>query len=29
MQQLDRLMGSMTDSGYTFVTVSELLVASR
>lgn len=29
MQQLDRLVGSMTDSGYTFVTVSELLAASR
>ena len=29
MQQLDRLVGSMTDSGYIFVTVSELLAASR
>lgn len=27
MQQLDRLVGSMTDSGYRFVTVSELLAA--
>jgi peptidoglycan/xylan/chitin deacetylase (PgdA/CDA1 family) len=27
MQQLDRLVGSMTDAGYTFVTVSELLAA--
>ena len=29
MHELDRLIGSMTDSGYTFVTVSELLAASR
>jgi peptidoglycan/xylan/chitin deacetylase (PgdA/CDA1 family) len=28
MQQLDRLVGSMKDRGYTFVTVSELLAAS-
>jgi len=28
MKQLDRLTGSMTDAGYTFVTVSELLAAS-
>ncbi|HEY3734648.1 MAG TPA: polysaccharide deacetylase family protein [Streptosporangiaceae bacterium] len=28
MQQLDRLVGSMTDAGYRFVTVSELLAAS-
>lgn len=27
MQQLDRLVGSMTDDGYRFVTVSELLAA--
>ncbi len=27
MRQLDRLVGSMTDAGYTFVTVSELLAA--
>ena len=27
MQQLDRLVGSMTDGGYRFVTVSELLAA--
>ncbi len=27
MQQLDRLVGSMTDAGYTVVTVSELLAA--
>ena len=29
MRQLDRLVGTMTDAGYTFVTVSELLAASR
>jgi peptidoglycan-N-acetylglucosamine deacetylase len=29
MRQLDRLVGSMTDTGYTFVTVSELLAAAR
>jgi peptidoglycan/xylan/chitin deacetylase (PgdA/CDA1 family) len=29
MRQLDRLMGSMTEVGYTFVTVSELLTAAR
>jgi len=29
MRELDRLVGSMTDTGYTFVTVSELLAASR
>jgi peptidoglycan/xylan/chitin deacetylase (PgdA/CDA1 family) len=29
MRELDRLVGSMTDKGYTFVTVSELLAASR
>jgi len=29
MRQLDRLAGAMTDAGYTFVTVSELLAASR
>jgi peptidoglycan-N-acetylglucosamine deacetylase len=29
MRELDRLVGSMTDQGYTFVTVSELLAASR
>jgi peptidoglycan-N-acetylglucosamine deacetylase len=29
MQQIDRLVGSMTDAGYTFATVSELLAASR
>jgi peptidoglycan-N-acetylglucosamine deacetylase len=29
MTQLDRLVGAMTDTGYTFVTVSELLAASR
>jgi len=28
MKQLDRLTGSMTDAGYKFVTVSELLAAS-
>jgi peptidoglycan-N-acetylglucosamine deacetylase len=28
MAQLDRLLGSMTDAGYRFVTVSELLAAS-
>jgi peptidoglycan/xylan/chitin deacetylase (PgdA/CDA1 family) len=28
MAQLDRLVGSMTDTGYRFVTVSELLAAS-
>jgi peptidoglycan/xylan/chitin deacetylase (PgdA/CDA1 family) len=28
MKQLDRLAGSMTDAGYRFVTVSELLAAS-
>ena len=28
MKQLDRLTGSMTDAGYRFVTVSELLAAS-
>ena len=28
MKQLDRLAGSMTDAGYKFVTVSELLAAS-
>jgi peptidoglycan-N-acetylglucosamine deacetylase len=28
MKQLDRLVGSMTDSGYGFVTVSELLAAA-
>ena len=27
--QLDRLVGAMTDTGYTFVTVSELLAAAR
>jgi peptidoglycan/xylan/chitin deacetylase (PgdA/CDA1 family) len=27
MKQLDRLVASMTDSGYRFVTVSELLTA--
>jgi len=27
MRQLDRLVGAMTDAGYTFVTVSELLAA--
>jgi len=27
MQQLDRLAGSMTDAGYTFVTVRGLLAA--
>ncbi len=27
MRQLDRLAGAMTDAGYTFVTVSELLAA--
>ena len=27
MGQLDRLVGTMTDAGYTFVTVSELLAA--
>jgi hypothetical protein len=27
MQQLDRLAGTMTDAGYRFVTVSELLAA--
>lgn len=29
MTELDRLVGSMTDTGYTFVTVSELLAAAR
>jgi peptidoglycan-N-acetylglucosamine deacetylase len=29
MQQLDRLVGTMTDGGYKFVTVSELMDASR
>jgi peptidoglycan-N-acetylglucosamine deacetylase len=29
MKELDRLVGSMTDRGYTFVTVSELLAASH
>jgi peptidoglycan/xylan/chitin deacetylase (PgdA/CDA1 family) len=29
MRELDRLVGSMTDKGYTLVTVSELLAASR
>jgi len=29
MTQLDRLVGSMTETGYTFVTVSELLAAAR
>ena len=29
MKQLDRLVGSMKDTGYTFVTVSELLAAAR
>jgi peptidoglycan/xylan/chitin deacetylase (PgdA/CDA1 family) len=29
MTQLDRLVGSMTDRGYRFVTVSELLAAPR
>ena len=29
MTQLDRLVGAMTDNGYTFVTVSELLAAAR
>lgn len=29
MKQLDRLVGSMTDAGYTFVTVSELLAAAQ
>lgn len=29
MRQLDRLVGSMTEAGYTFVTVSELLAADR
>jgi peptidoglycan-N-acetylglucosamine deacetylase len=29
MKQLDRLTGSLTDDGYRFVTVSELLAASR
>ncbi len=29
MRQLDRLVGSMKDTGYTFVTVSELLAAAR
>ena len=28
MKQLDRLTGSMTDAGYKFVTVSELLAAT-
>jgi hypothetical protein len=28
MEQLDRLVASMTDAGYRFVTVSELLAAS-
>jgi peptidoglycan/xylan/chitin deacetylase (PgdA/CDA1 family) len=28
MKQLDRLTGSLTDAGYRFVTVSELLAAS-
>jgi hypothetical protein len=28
MKQLDRLVASMTDAGYRFVTVSELLAAS-
>jgi hypothetical protein len=28
MRQLDRLVASMTDAGYSFVTVSELLAAS-
>ena len=28
MKQLDRLAGSMTDAGYRFVTVSELMAAS-
>jgi len=28
MAQLDRLVGSMTDRGYEFVTVSELLTRS-
>jgi len=27
MQQLDRLVGGMTDTGFRFVTVSELLTA--
>jgi peptidoglycan-N-acetylglucosamine deacetylase len=29
MTQLDRLVGSMTDTGYAFVTVTELLAAAR
>ena len=29
MTQLDRLVGSMTETGYTFVTVSELLAAAQ
>ncbi len=29
MRQLDRLVASMTEAGYTFVTVSELLAAAR
>jgi hypothetical protein len=28
MKQLDRLVGSMMDTGFRFVTVSELLAAS-
>jgi hypothetical protein len=27
MKQIDRLIGSMSEAGYTFVTVSELLAA--